>query len=84
MPTSGHEDEYQSTKGHQQYLQESNASQLEQVFSINANTLMIWVDDRIIVSFSLIQEAIFSVNSFAWLALLRKGNYFSLHVASFF
>lgn len=83
MPTSGHEDEHQSTKDHHQYLNESNAGHLKEVFSINVDTLMILVEDRIIASFSLIMGAIFSVKSFAWLSLLRKGSYFTLPVAGF-
>lgn len=83
MSTLGHEDEHQSTKGHHQHLKKSDASQLKEVFSINANTLMILVEDRLIVSFSLIQLSMFSAKSVAWLPFLRKGSYFSLLVVGF-
>ena len=52
MPTSGHEDELQCTKDRMKFLFNPNEEQLKEAFFLfPADTLMIWVEDQLIVNF---------------------------------
>ncbi|KAH9310003.1 hypothetical protein KI387_037914, partial [Taxus chinensis] len=77
-----HEDELQRTKDQLSYLSNPNAEQLKEVLNLpSPDTLMIWVEDQLLVDFPFIQSAMFNAKSVAWLPILKKGSYFAQPVA---
>jgi len=83
MLASKHEDELQSTKDKLSYLFNPNEEKLKEVLDFSADTLMIWVEDQLLVDFPLIQTAMIKAKSIAWLPILKKGSYFAQPVAGF-